>query len=158
MKTLFFVASFFIALASFAQTSVISVKSHQGTKSSIADASDHFGRMEPRREFDTIIRVDAHCVVQLGWQEYEGNRFRDTVCGHWYYEEHNYSEQKAQEFHGEHVLVIGFKKETNSIDPQDQPFGGRTRRQSFPLIFIILVLTGLGGYIASSFRTSKNNL
>jgi len=158
MKTLLSVLIFALSLSATAQTSVISVKSHQGKINSVVDASDHFGYFEPPKVFDTIIKIDAHCVVQLGWQDSEDYRFRDTICAHWYYEEHNYSEQKIQEFHGDHTVLIGFTKETNSINQQDRPFGNRTQRQSIPFIFIFLVLAGLGAYIARSLRTTKNTL
>lgn len=148
MKTIFFVLALFFTLTSFAQTSVISVKSHQGNLNSLPTAADHFGAIEKPRIYETIIKIDAHCVVQIGWQNSESNQFRDTVCNHWYYEQHHYSEEKVKEFHGKKTVLIGFEKKTNSINQQDRPFGGRTQRQSGTFLFIVLTLLGLGTFIS----------
>jgi len=148
MKTILFLLVLIFTLPSYAQTSVISVKSHQGNLNSLPTAVDHFGAIQKPRDFDTIIKIDEHRVVQIGWQNSESNRFRDTVCNHWYYEKHNYSERKVQEFHGKKTVLIGFEKKANSINEKDKPFGGRTQRQSGTLLFIVLILIGLGTFIS----------
>lgn len=157
MKTILSILLISVSLSTSAQTSVISVKSHQGNLNSIVDANDHFGAFEAPRVYDTIIKIDGQCVVQLGWQNSENFRFRDTVCDHWYYQQSNYSEKKIQEYHGKKTVLIGFTKETNSSNQQDRPFGNRTQKQSLPFIFILLVLAGLSAYIARSFLVKNNS-
>ena len=131
----------------FSQTSVIAVKSHSGDLSEIPNSTDHFGMVAPRPVYDTLIKLEGTCVIQIGSREYSG-RFRDTICDHWYYKQHNFSEKKIQEFHGDHVVLINFQKDSSIDTGNDSPSFRSTRRNSSELIFLLLVLIGLGSYVA----------
>ncbi len=160
MKTnLFCFFLLFFAYTNFAQTAVISNKSHQSDLEQLPDAVDHFGAVMEPPVYDTIIKIDAHCVIQIGSRYHETNRFRDTVCNYWYYEQENYAEKKIQEYHGKNTLLIGFEKESINSNGDDRPFGGRQRKQSSTLLFLLLILTSTSVYISLPFlRRNKSNL
>ena len=145
MKTILTVLLISITTAISAQTSVISTKSHSGTTEEITYAPDRYGVIEPRVQIDTLIKISDHCVVQLGEHRYSG-RVKDTVCNHWYYEEHNYRKLRIEEYHGKNVVLIGFD-EPAGIDASGSPVYRKMRRNSSELLVIILILSGLSAYI-----------
>lgn len=136
-----------------AQTSVISTKSRSGKSYEIANAPDRYGVIEPRVQIDTLIKINDHCVVQLGQHRYRGH-VRDTVCDHWYYEQHNYRESSIEEFHGKNVVLIGFK-EPAGFDDHGSPIYRRSRRNSTELLIIFLILSAISTYIFKPIKLRK---
>ena len=132
----------------FGQTSVISVRSHSGDLEEIPEAQDKFGEFVPTPIYDTLIKTEDDCVIQIGTTHY--GHFRDTVCEHWYYDEHGLTEDAMRNYYGQSVVLIGFESKGPIINGNDSPFSGRNKQNSSKLIFILLTLTGLGTYIFSS--------
>lgn len=156
----------FVTFFGFSQTSVISVKSHAGSAKEIAFAHDKFGELpyplnQPKlmppennsfereldfRNLEVIIKIDAHCVDRI-FKNDHGDPIHDTVCGYWYYEEHNYNPRSLREFHGEKIILIGFDGPgpRTGMHPNRM---GRSTRSSSEILFITLVLIALGSFIA----------
>lgn len=130
------------------QTSVISVKSHSGELNEVPEAQDKFGEFIPAPTYDTLIKTDNNCVIQIGTSHF--GRFRDTVCEHWYYDKHELNEKNMREYYGEDVILIGFDKKAPKINGNDAPFSGWNKQNSSKLIVVILILSGLSSYIFSS--------
>lgn len=152
MKTLWILAFILISVASSAQTSVISIKSHHGNMSGLPDAEDKFGEIMPVPVYDSLIRISGECVVQIGEDNGFGQAFRDTVCGHWYYHQVDYDKKKIRDYHGGNVTMIDFDKDHSDqkkeVKEQNPFFRKRQKKQSGKWLFLTLVLIGLGTYIA----------
>lgn len=147
MKKIFCLLGICMSTLSFSQTSVIAVKSHSGNLDEIPNSTDHFGMVPSVPTYDTLIKLYGTCVVQIGSNNYSG-RFRDTVCDHWYYKQHNFTVKKIQEFHGQDIVLINFPEDNTKDTRNDSPYSRSIRRNSSELLFIMLVLIGLGSYIA----------
>lgn len=148
MKRILATLLLFGATTTLAQTSVIAVKSHHGDLIQIPESTDHFGEMAPMPVYDTIIKLTNNCVIQIGENNGYGMNFRDTVCGHWYYEKVKYDVDKVQEYHGKDVILVGFNNEESNIKIEDNPFFKRIKKGGFPVwILIPIILAGLSIYI-----------
>lgn len=142
-----------------AQTSVISTKSHSAPTKDLLGARDGFGEREmyypPTQmrpviissimEVETIRKIDDHCVIITGKRN--AIQQADTVCNHWYYEQHNYNKQSMLDYHGSSVILIGFPENAPIINKNDAPFSGRSSRFSLNWMFALLVVGSLGGFV-----------
>jgi len=148
MKTILATLLLIGATTTLAQTSVIAVKSHHGDLSEIPESTDHFGEFRPMPVYDTIVKINNGCVIQIGKDNGFGMPFKDTVCDHWYYEKVRYDIDKVQEYHGKDVILVGFSKEESNLRIKNNPFFGGMRKSGFPLWALIpITLIGLGLYI-----------
>ena len=158
MKTLLLTAFLCITSALLSQTSVISLKSHHGKATDITKTVDRFGEIAPTPIFDTLIKINNDCVIQIGNDNGWGIAFRDTVCHHWYYKEVNYDAKKIKQFHGNNIELIGFENNENGTQSQKSPyFKKRTKKQSAKWLFLIIALTALGTYIIRPRFTSSKS-
>ncbi len=147
----------------FAQTSVISTKSHNATLKDLTNAEDNFGEREMNYppvqlqqtsppnfttavQFEVLTKIDEHCVIRKG-KAADGQTYVDTICNFWYYEEHNYNKQSMRDYHGENVQLIGFPENSSSLNGNDAPFSGRTSRFGASWAYFLLVLGALGGFV-----------
>lgn len=146
MKTQILFLFFFMSYLSFGQTSVISIKSRSGDLAEIPDSPDKYGAVAPRRVYDTLIKIEGNCVVQIGHGGWAEARFQDTVCEHWYYEQNNYDPEKINEYHGSDVVLIGFD-ERSEIDMRYRPFRRKSNKLSMKWLIILLGIAGLGTYV-----------
>lgn len=147
MKTLLIGSLLSLTFAAFGQTTVISIKSRQGDLAEIPSSTDKFGEFVPTPIYDTIIKIDDHCVIQIGTNGWQTVRFRDTICNHWYYEQNHYDLEKVQEYHGDNVVLIGFEDDHSELPPKYRPFRHKPNRLSIGWIMVLLGLAGLGTYI-----------
>lgn len=159
LKTIAIIAILLLSPLAFAQTSVISTKSHSAEIKDLVQGQDGFGEREtisPPRHFEsikihpimvfqTIYKIDDHCVIRKGTNE--GLEYTDTLCNYWYYEQHNYNQQSMRDFHGADVILIGFPENAPTMNKNDAPFSGRTSRFSVSWIFALLILGSLGGFV-----------
>jgi hypothetical protein len=157
MKAFLLALSVYVVLPSFGQTAVIDVKSRHANLKEIPHAIDQFGVVAPIPHYDTLIRIDATCIIQIGSkQQYSGldqQRFRDTICDHWYYKQVQFDPEKIREYHGQNVVMIGFENDQSQRSHETRPFQNRTtHRQSLPWLFIAILLGTLSVYIWNPFR------
>jgi hypothetical protein len=149
MKTLLVLLLLLGGFSINAQTSVIGVKSHHGAVAEIPNAPDKFGEMSPVPIYDTVIKINNKCVIQIGVDNGWGVAFRDTVCDHWYYQNVNFDVKKVQEYHGRHVKLVGFDDDESNIQQKENPaFNIHTNKFSSKWLFLFIVLAGLGVYVA----------
>lgn len=145
MKTLL---TFFLLCGSFgilAQTSVIGLKSRHGNLADLPKSTDAFGEFIPAPIYDSLVKINNSCVIQIGKDNGMGVPFRDTVCEHWYYERVGYDFQKIQEYHGDNVTLIGFNDDNGVKQNKDGHFSKkRHQKQSSKWIFVFFVLSGFG--------------
>lgn len=154
MKTLLATLILLSVFPVMAQTSVIGLKSHHGNMNDLAASTDHFGEIMPVPIYDTIVKINENCVIQIGEDNGFGMAFRDTVCGHWYYNSVNYDVEKVQEYHGNQVKLIGFNEDGSSIQiKNNQFFRKRSQKQSMEWMLALVLLSGLGIYIRKTQTT-----
>jgi len=162
LKTIAIIAILLLSPLAFAQTSVISTKSHHGQLQDLSNSNDNFGEREvfyppnsvqvPQQilihslvDIETLTKIDDHCVIRKGLLN--ERQYSDTLCNFWYYEEHNYNKQSMRDFHGPDVILIGFPENAPTMNKNDAPFSGRTSRFGVSWLFALLILGSLGGFV-----------
>lgn len=145
MKTISTVTLLLFCAISFAQTSVISSKSHAGTSIDILEEPDNFGWVEPDPEFDTVIKLDEKCMIVKGVR-WRGQRFSDSICDHWQFRDSEITHRKLKDLYGSNIVIIDYTKKV-------KPGGGDsfwindTINRNGNGVWVLLLLLSIGGYI-----------
>jgi hypothetical protein len=155
MKTTLFIALVILGFNLSAQTSIISTKSHAGLSNSYLEASDNYGVVAPRPVYDTVIQIDNSCLVMIGtrWQT---NRFRDTVCDHWAFENGEMNQTTINEYFGEEVTFLDSRKKAKPEGGQGFWFNGRQHQNGINLWFMIILLS-ISAYILVPVIKKRNS-
>lgn len=129
-----------LSIVSYSQTAVISNKSHSGKITEVLKEVDNFGEMAPRTIYDTIMLVNENCIIEIG-TKWGSQRFHDTVCDHWAFENKGYTLNAATQYYGMRPIFIGFKV----LDSNDQDYwnNGRSNQNSLIGLFGLIMLSYL---------------
>ena len=104
---------------SYAQTNVISLKSHSGDLSMLQEEADNFGLPDMDITIDTVVLLNSNCLIEIktmnGYQHYS-----DTICDHPYLKGLGSNYKQIKQHYPKGVVFQGFRK-TPKIDKTDEP-------------------------------------
>ena len=161
MKIILIVTLSFFGFNSFAQTAVISNKSHSGAMAEVLHQPDNFGGRfdEPPiieinfRKVDTVRRYND-CIIQSGSTVLDTTRFNDTICHIESIRQEGYSLESIQKMYPAGVIFIGFEKaeEDNSNDSGSFWFNGSPFRSGASWLFAFIAVSYLLYLITPTFK------
>lgn len=107
MKKTTLIIALFMSIGTFAQTDVISVKSHSGNLAKIKLEKDNFGMPSPR--VDSVIYLSEECLIQV-MDYYSGDTYHDTVCRDNWRTPHISDLKELKKHYASNVIFVGFKE------------------------------------------------
>lgn len=123
----------------FAQTNIISNRSHHGDIAEAHLEADNFGLPAPM--IDSIIYLGGTCIVEATSQM-GSSLYYDTVCDHRLFLEHDFDIKEIKKHYPGHVKFVGFENYPKQKDQKvkTNKRGLRLNQTSKALILLILFL------------------
>lgn len=104
---------------SYAQTNVISLKSHSGDLSMLQEEADNFGLPDMDITIDTVVLFNSNCLIEIKTMN-GSNHYCDTICDHPYLKGLGTNYKQIKQHYPRGVVFIGFKN-TPTIDDASEP-------------------------------------
>ncbi len=99
--------------ALFAQTNIISNRSHAGDLAEVHLEKDNFGM--PAIEIDSIIYDGGNCIIEVRSYGYQSSLMRDTVCDHPYFVKNGYNLKVIRKMYPSSTVFVGFDEELEMV-------------------------------------------